>query len=164
MARQDSGLIVAPDDGIVLTNPIGGRMALKLRDADTAGSYSLHENVLPAGSAGPRPHIHRQHEEVFYVLVGTLSIRIGPAALAAPAGSCVVVPRGVVHQPSNPGPQPVRVLLIFSPGGMERFFLDAAEWRVPIQRVSSEPAALEAAARFAEKYHFEFADLPELRS
>ena len=51
----------------------------------------------------PRPHIHRDHEEAFYVLEGELTVRVGPRTITAPAGSFVVVSRGVVHQPSNPG-------------------------------------------------------------
>ena len=65
----------------------------------------------------PRPHIHRDHEEAFYVLEGELTVRVGPRTITAPAGSFVVVPRGVVHQPSNPGAQPTRFLLIFLPDG-----------------------------------------------
>src|SRR3712207_3166031 len=48
---------------------------------------------------------------------GELHVRVGPRTITAPAGSFVVVPRGVVHQPSNPGTEPTRVLLVFSPSG-----------------------------------------------
>jgi mannose-6-phosphate isomerase-like protein (cupin superfamily) len=160
MATQDGGLFVGPNDGKVLTNPIGGRMVLKAYDQQTAGAYSLHENTLPAGSPGPRPHIHHQHEEAFYVVEGELTIRVGARTITAPAGSFVVVPRGVVHQPSNPGTQPTKVLLIFSPAGMERFFVEAAERRIPLQAMSADPAVLEALADFEKKYSFEFAELP----
>lgn len=144
MAPENDGLFVGPDDGIVLTNPIGGRMVLKASDQDTGGAYSLHENILPPQSAGPRPHIHHNHDEAFYVLEGELTMRIGTRSMTAPAGSYVVVPRGTIHQPSNPSAQPTRVLLIFSPGGMERFFIDAAERRIPLQTVSHDPIVLEA--------------------
>src|SRR5690348_16978394 len=117
MAIEDTGLFVSPDDGKVLVNPIGGRMVIKAL-AQATGGYTLHENIVPAGSPGPLPHIHRNHDEAFYVLEGELTIRIGPRTITAPAGSFVVVPRGVVHQPSNPGARPTRALLIFSPAGM----------------------------------------------
>jgi len=48
-----------------------------------------------------------------------------------------------VHQPSNPGTEPTRVLLIFSPAGMERFFEEAAEGRIPLQAVPTDPDVLE---------------------
>ena len=53
MAIEDIGLFVGPGDGKVLMNPIGGRMVIKASDLDTGGGYSLHENILPAGSPGP---------------------------------------------------------------------------------------------------------------
>ena len=122
MRSEDEGIFVEPADGKDLTNPIGGGMVVKVRDEDTAGAYSVHDNTILPGSPGPRPHLHRYHEEAFYVLEGELTVRIGPRKIVAPAGSFVVVPRGVVHQPSNPGTEPTRVLLVFSPGGMDRFF------------------------------------------
>lgn len=117
MRNKDGGIFVGPEDGNNLTNPIGGGMVVKVRDEDTAGAYSVHDNTIPPGSPGPRPHLHRDHEEAFYVLEGELTVRVGTRTIKAPAGSFVVVPRGVVHQPSNPGAEPSRVLLVFSPGG-----------------------------------------------
>ena len=128
-SAEDGGIFVGPDDGKALPNPIGGAMVVKIRDEDTAGAYSVHDNTIPPGSPGPRPHIHRRHEEAFYVLEGQLTVRVGPRTITAPAGSFVVVPRGTVHQPSNPGTQPTRVLLVFSPAGLERLFEKAVEWR-----------------------------------
>jgi quercetin dioxygenase-like cupin family protein len=135
-------------------------MVVKVRDEDTAGAYSVHDNTIPPGSPGPRPHLHRYHEEAFYVLEGELTVRVGPRKIVAPAGSFVVVPRGVVHQPSNPGTEPTRVLLVFSPGGMERFFEEAAEGRIPLAAVADDPAVLGRLEAFTEKYGYEFAELP----
>ncbi len=59
------------DEGKSLPNPVGGRMVVKIRDEHTAGAYSMYDNTIPAGSPGPRPHIHRDHEEAFYVLEGS---------------------------------------------------------------------------------------------
>ncbi|WP_019585943.1 cupin domain-containing protein [Deinococcus apachensis] len=161
MPTADRSPLIAPDDGHALLNPIGGYMTLKLRDAMTAGAYSVHENVLPAGSPGPRPHLHRYHQETFYVLEGELTVRVGEQTLQAPAGSFVVIPRGVVHQPSNPGAQPTRVLLIFSPGGMDRFFIEAAEGRHPLQARVEAPDVLEQLQAFTTRYGYEFAEWPE---
>jgi mannose-6-phosphate isomerase-like protein (cupin superfamily) len=160
MRTEDGGLFVGPGDGKALTNPIGGRMVVKVRDDDTSGAYSIHDNIIPPGAQGPRPHIHLNHEEAFYVLEGELTVRVGPQTITAPAGSFVVVPRGVVHQPSNPGTEPTRVLLIFSPAGMDRFFEEAAEGRMPLQAVPTDPAVLEKLTAFTRKYGYEFAEFP----
>ena len=161
MRAEDAGVFVGPDGGEVLTNPIGGRMVLKVRDEDTGGAYSVHDNVIPAGSPGPRPHLHLRHEETFYVLEGLLTVRVGSRRIEATAGSFVVVPRGVVHQPSNPSAEPARVLLVFSPGGMDRFFREAVEGRIPLQGPPpTDPEVQKRLAAFTERYGYEFAELP----
>jgi mannose-6-phosphate isomerase-like protein (cupin superfamily) len=157
MSTEDGGFFVGPDDGVTLTNPIGGQMVAKVREEYTGGAYSIHDNVIPPGSPGPRPHRH--HEEAFYVIEGALTVRVGPRTITAPAGSFVVIPRGVVHQPSNPGTQPTRVLLIFSPSGMDHFFEEAAEQRIPLQTVPTDPAVQEKLKTFTERYGYEFAEL-----
>lgn len=52
------------------------------------------------------------------------------------------------------------MLLIFSPAGMGRFFEEAAERRMPLQAVPTDPAILEELAKFTEKYGYEFAEFP----
>jgi mannose-6-phosphate isomerase-like protein (cupin superfamily) len=91
---EDEGIFVGPDDGKALLNPIGGRMVVKVRDEDTGGGYSIHDNTIPPGSPGPRPHIHRHHDETFYALEGELTVRVETRKITAPTGSFVVVPRG----------------------------------------------------------------------
>lgn len=162
MTTEEVGRFVGPGDGGAITNPVGGRIVRKASDEDTGGAYALFENSMPPRSPGPRPHIHHRHDEAFYVLEGELTVRVGSRTIVAPAGSFVLVPRGVVHQPANPGAQSARFLLIFSPGGMGQFFADAAAGRVPIQAPSSDPAALVALADFSARYDFEIVpDAPQ---
>ena len=68
MRDEDEVIFVRPGEGKDLTNPIGGAMVVKVRDSDTAGAYSVHDNTIPPGAPGPRPHLHRDHEEAFYVV------------------------------------------------------------------------------------------------
>ena len=77
MRLENEGVIVGPADGKDLANPIGGGMVVKIRDGDTAGAYSVHDNAIPPVSAGSR--IHRRHEEAFYVLAGELSVQVARA-------------------------------------------------------------------------------------
>jgi uncharacterized RmlC-like cupin family protein len=135
-------------------------MVVKLRDTDTAGSFSLFDNIIPAGSPGPRLHRHLRHDETFIVLDGELTVQLGDDTVTAQSGSIVVIPRGVPHRPSNRSLQPTHVLLIFSPGGMDHFFEDAAANRIPMQTApgSTDAGPSEAVDAFCEKYGFEFSD------
>ena len=157
MEQIAPGGLIGPDEGTPTINPIGGQMMLKVPDALTHDAYSVHHNVVPAGSPGPRPHRHLFHDEVFYVLEGTLTVRVGHERYTAGPGSFVVVPRGAVHQPSNSGNGPAHVLLLFSPGGMDSFFLEVAERRLPLQAVPTDPAVLADLDAFATRYGYEFA-------
>ena len=141
------------------TRSAGGwspRSATRIQGAATRYTTTRSRPAL----LGPRPHIHRHHEEAFYVLDGELTGRVGTRKITAPAGSFVVMPRGAVHQPSIPGAEPTRVLLIFSPAGMDRFFEEAAEGRMPLQAAPTDPEVQEKLTAFTEKYGYEFAELP----
>lgn len=162
MVTEAQRYVVAPQDGERLINPVGGQIVQKISERRSNGAYTLFENSLPAHNAGPLPHIHYRHDELFYVLEGSLTAYVAEQTITAPAGSCVLVSRGLVHRPANPSDQPVRFLLIFSPGGMDNFFADASAWQVPLQQPASDPAALAALQQFSQKYHFALAALPEV--
>src|SRR5688500_17825077 len=73
----------------------------------------------PGGPAGPPRliaplHLHHRDDEAWYVLEGTLRVQVGEAVVEARAGSGVFVPRGTPHTYWNPGPGPVRYLLIMT--------------------------------------------------
>jgi hypothetical protein len=53
-----------------------------------------------------------------------------------------------------------RVLPVFSPAGRDRFFEEAAEGRMPLQTVPTDPEVLEELAAFNEKFGYEFAEFP----
>jgi len=93
--------------------------------------------------------LHRHHDETFYVLEGELTVRVETRKITAPTGSFVVVPRGTVHQPSNPGTEPTRVLIIFSPAGMDHFLA-----------APTDPRVQEKLTAFTEKYGYEFPPEP----
>jgi mannose-6-phosphate isomerase-like protein (cupin superfamily) len=73
----------------------------------------------PGGPPGaPRliapPHVHNRDDEAWYVLEGTLRVRAGKDEIEARAGAGVFVPRGTPHTYWNPGPGPVRYLLVMT--------------------------------------------------
>ncbi len=75
-----------------------------------------HDPGAPPGP--PRliapPHLHRNDDEAWYVLEGTLRVRVGKEVVEAGAGAAVFVPRGTAHAYWNPGPGPARYLLVMT--------------------------------------------------
>ncbi len=57
-------------------------------------------------------HIHHSDDEAWYVLEGRLCVRMGEQVVEAAAGAGVFVPRGTPHTYWNPGPEPLRYLLV----------------------------------------------------
>ena len=58
--------------------------------------------------------MHHNDDEAWYVLEGVLCVRAGDKVIEAHAGSSVFVPRGTPHTYWNPGPGPLRYLLIMT--------------------------------------------------
>ena len=92
----------------------------------TAGSFSLAEVTIQPGTAGPPPHFHREMLDSFFVLEGTLSVRLGDDELEAPPGTYACAPPGTVHTFANRSDGPVRFLNLNTPGGWEDFIRDLA--------------------------------------
>jgi mannose-6-phosphate isomerase-like protein (cupin superfamily) len=123
-------------------------IVIKATGDDTAGSFFLAENLIPAGFAGPPPHQHEKLHDMFYVLEGTLTLRLGDETVTAGPGTFACVPPGVVHTFSNPGGEPVRFLNFNTPSGWERYMRDLAE------AARSGPLTPEAIGRVAARYDF----------
>ena len=91
---------------------------------ESGGAYFAMEAIVPPGG-GPPPHIHRNEDETFYVLEGTVTIFLDGRPVAATPGDFVHVPRGTVHNFRNTAESPSRILVGFTPGGIEGFFREA---------------------------------------
>jgi quercetin dioxygenase-like cupin family protein len=57
--------------------------------------------TLAPGWAGPPQHIHREHDESFFILTGTVKFTSGHDELLATSGALVTAPIGVPHAFSN---------------------------------------------------------------
>ncbi|WP_165422985.1 cupin domain-containing protein [Ktedonosporobacter rubrisoli] len=87
----------------------------------TGGAFSVVEHRLAPGGAGsPPPHRHKQLCDAFYILEGTLTLRIGDRLVSAGAGAFACFSPGVVHSFANHSNKEVRVLNINAPGGWDR--------------------------------------------
>jgi mannose-6-phosphate isomerase-like protein (cupin superfamily) len=74
------------------------------------------EEVAPPGPPRliPPLHAHRSDDEAWYVLEGVLTVRMGEDEVIVPAGSALLVPKGIEHTFWNAGAKPVRYLLIMT--------------------------------------------------
>jgi quercetin dioxygenase-like cupin family protein len=128
----------------------------------TGGAYFVMEALVPPGG-GPPPHIHRNEDETFYMVEGECSITIGDRVVLARAGDFVNIPRGTVHCFCNTGRASARMIVTFTPSGMERFFQETLE---PATDRSTAPPQNNSAvaARYlaaAAKYGLEFAPMAQ---
>jgi quercetin dioxygenase-like cupin family protein len=103
---------------------VGDTMTFKATGESTGGSLVLLENLTAPGG-GPPPHVHTREDEFFYVLDGTFEVRIGDELNALAPGGFAFVPRGTVHSFRNTADTPSRILVGFTPGGIEGFFRES---------------------------------------
>ncbi len=111
-------------DPRVVWMPGGVRTEIQLDSRDTAGAFCLLVDEPPAGWALPT-HLHRDHAETIHVVSGEFEVDVDGATARLGAGQTVHVPAGVRHASRNVGEVAGRRVLLFSPGGMEGFFLQA---------------------------------------
>jgi quercetin dioxygenase-like cupin family protein len=121
VTRTARALVVGPGEGPTVQGPAGGPLTFKVRGEQSGGALLVIENVIAPGD-GPPEHTHAHEAEWWHVVEGDLRFKLDGELSVAPAGSFVYVPPGVPHAFQNTGEGPARILVSFSPAGMERFF------------------------------------------
>ena len=84
------------------------------------------------GRDGADLHVHHHHTDMFYVLEGEFTLKLGPdgVEIAAPAGTFIRVPPLVVHGFRNASDADVRYLNLHAPGmGFASFLRDLRDGR-----------------------------------
>ena len=112
-------------EGERVSGPWERSYLVKARTTDTAGAYSLVEITVPPGSPWSTHHIHSP-AEAWYVIDGQLTFQLGDATFDAKAGSFVLAPGGLPHSMVNSGSTVARYLVLFSPPGLEQWYIDSA--------------------------------------
>ena len=102
---------------------VGDRYTIKAGGEETGGAFALIEALVPPGG-GPPPHVHRREDEAFYVLEGEVEFHVEGRPIAAGPGAWVTLARGSLHRFQNVGDRPARMLIVVTPAGLERFFLE----------------------------------------
>jgi quercetin dioxygenase-like cupin family protein len=91
-----------PGEGSAVDIGTGSRCTFKVTGRETGGRFGLFEWTMEPGAFGPKPHIHKKMEEMFYVVEGAVELHIGERTIKARAGTFALVPRRIPHGFSNP--------------------------------------------------------------
>jgi quercetin dioxygenase-like cupin family protein len=128
MTNQNIAFHLPVDTGPCYWGP-GDRYTFLVTGAQSNGGYFIMEGVIPPGG-GPPLHIHHREEESLYILEGMLEITLSEKKIEATTGDFVQISRGLVHAFHNVGNATARLLLFFSPAGMDKYFEEVLE---PVQ-------------------------------
>ena len=145
-----SAVVHRPGEGEVIGGP--SSVTIKATGDDTGGTFYLGEAVIQPGFAGPPPHVHVRLHDMFYVLDGTLTMRLGDETLELAPGSFACIPPGTVHTFGNPSEQPVRFLNFNTPAGWEHYMRDLAA------TLAAGSPTSEEMGRIASRHDFRVAD------
>lgn len=161
------GFFLNPGEG----RPIGHQVNLKVGEVHTPNLLAVECRFAPGFDVGA--HVHSTHEEIFYVLEGEVELFAfepkvrtsepgswtqwessnGTKVARATPGSVLYVPRGTPHGFRNPGPVPMRFLLVATPAGHENYQQAIAD--LLAAPPTDQRALQEAVAEIRERHHTE---------
>jgi oxalate decarboxylase/phosphoglucose isomerase-like protein (cupin superfamily) len=134
------GLLLRPGAGRRIQ---GASMTLKVGAGQSRAWSAFEAEVAPGFDVGA--HLHREAEELFYVLDGELDLLAfeptvrtagdwqswesasGAHVVRGGLGSTMFVPAGCPHAFANPGTGPARMLFLVSPPGHELYLDELGE-------------------------------------
>ena len=118
-----------PDTDVFVVRPASARERLfhssRFRflatTVETAGRYSFLAVDIPVGG-GPRPHVHQEADEWFYVLQGDPVFHADDRTFTLAEGDFIHIPMGTTHW-FEVLDAPIKVLAGYCPAGEELAFL-----------------------------------------
>lgn len=117
----DSNFVFVEPDAGKTWNIFGLQIVGKILSDETNGEYAVIQSKTPPGG-GPPMHIHKNEDELFYILEGNYVFICGDSVVNASKGSLVHLPRGIAHSFKNVGDSTGIVINTITPGGFENFF------------------------------------------
>src|SRR6202011_758746 len=106
-----SHILLGPDEGEVI-EARGNRIVVKAGGA----RQLICDYPAPAHFPGPPLHVHPGFDETFLVVAGRLNVQVGHDVAELGIGATAYVDGNLAHTFANPGSEPVRFLLVCSPG------------------------------------------------
>jgi quercetin dioxygenase-like cupin family protein len=126
-AQAKKSEVIAVNTNELEAFPIdSGKLKFVASSEDTNGAFAIIERTQDP-CYKTTWHRHDDFEESFYVLEGMWTVQINDTVREFPAGSFVQIPRGTPHGQGNFTKNPVRLLVLLTPGRFERFYRERAE-------------------------------------
>ena len=136
----------------------GDHYTFLVTGAESGGAYFAMEAYVPPGG-GPSPHDPSNEDETDDVLEGECGFLLGDRWVTAGVGDFVNVPRGTVHCFQNRSEKDAKLILTFSPAGIEHFVEEPLERAADPHQAPPGDNHEEVAARYvaaAPRYGMEF--------
>jgi mannose-6-phosphate isomerase-like protein (cupin superfamily) len=133
----------------VVWMPGGVRTELHLGAEETGGAFCMVVDQPPVDWALPA-HRHANEDETIHIVEGDFEMVLGGERTRLSAGRTIHIPKGVVHSGGNVGSQAGRRIVLFSPAGMENFFLEVGS--PSPQRETDGASAVASATRYGWEF------------
>lgn len=92
---------------------------------DVALRFAVLECRMPPGWPGPPQHVHREHDEAFFVLTGSVRFTSAQTTEVAAPGTLVTIPADVPHTFGNADEEhPASLICTVTPGRYVDYFRD----------------------------------------
>lgn len=124
MSETTTAPAIAVDRAMIPTDTFEwGAMKWLVSPSTTAGASFTFGEVLVMPGKGHTRHNHPDAEEIIYVLSGEAEqILDDGEPFTVRAGDTLFIPVGVFHSTINTGWEPLRVIVVYTPGGPELSF------------------------------------------
>src|SRR5258708_9161020 len=109
------GVVVPAGGGQHLEESSGQVMSMKLFGRETGQAVTLFEQAVPAGSKNSWLHLHRDSDEIAWVLEGEFTFKIGDEVTTGGPGTRAVMPPNVAHPLKHSCSPPGRLAVLYSP-------------------------------------------------
>lgn len=123
---------IGPDAEPLTPGPTGLNIRTRVRSAQTNGQFSCVEFAVAPKKMGPAPHLHKDLDELMYVIEGTASVLVGDTVYQVEAGGWHLRPRGIIHTFWNATDKPVLAIDCYFQQPFEEY-LEASFQTIPAE-------------------------------
>jgi mannose-6-phosphate isomerase-like protein (cupin superfamily) len=103
-------------------------LTIRLNAADTGGRFALLDYDIAPNFLPPQvPHGHTRESQTAYVLQGEIRFEFEDRTIDATEGAVVHIPEHCAFTWRNCTPHRARMLYVFAPAGLEKFFIDVQD-------------------------------------